>query len=169
MEEARQKKMTKILFIIYVFFLSWVILLKMQVDFSIFQMQRRTINLIPFAASVITNGRLDLSEILFNIAAFVPFGVYISMLKPNWSFLKKIAPAFLCSFIYEALQYAAGIGASDITDLIGNTLGGALGIALYFLLSNILKKNTIKIILILAGIGTVFILMLSGILVIANL
>lgn len=104
-----------------------------------------------------------------NVIIFVPYGVYISMLKENWNILKKTAPIFLTGLAYESLQYILSIGASDITDLIGNTLGGMFGIVLFLLLSKVLKDNTIKVINILAMIGTVFMAGLLGLLVIANL
>lgn len=52
----------------------------------------RGINLIPFAGSVIKNDQIDIGEIIYNMFAFIPFGIYISMLRPSWSFLKKIVP-----------------------------------------------------------------------------
>jgi glycopeptide antibiotics resistance protein len=108
-------------------------------------------------------------EIIMNVIIFVPYGVYISMLKENWNILKRTAPIFLTSLAYESLQYILSIGASDITDLIGNTLGGISGVVLFWLLSKVLKDNTIKVINILALIGTVFMAGLLGMLVIANL
>ncbi|WP_240549812.1 VanZ family protein [Metabacillus dongyingensis] len=65
----------------------------------------RGINLIPFAGSVIVNNQIDFNEIIFNVLAFIPFGIYISMLKPNWSFLKKIAVIAGVSLLFEVLQF----------------------------------------------------------------
>ena len=42
------------------------------------------------------------------------------------------------SFLYEALQYVFEIGATDITDLLMNTLGGIAGAGLLILLVSIL-------------------------------
>lgn len=60
------------------------------------------------------------------------------MLKSNWSFIKKIIPIFLTSLIVEILQYIFAVGATDITDLIGNTLGGVIGIGIFYLLIKLL-------------------------------
>lgn len=38
---------------------------------------------------------------------------------------------FSVTLLYEVVQYIFAIGASDITDLLGNTLGGVIGIALF--------------------------------------
>ena len=134
----KSKKITFVLLFIYLFFLTWIILFKMQLDISILiNMNFRNINLIPFAGSVIINDKVNISEIVLNVIAFVPFGIYISMLKENWSVFKKIIPIFVLSFVYETMQYIFAIGASDITDLIGNTLGGVIGIAVFKVFSKI--------------------------------
>ena len=50
------------------------------------------------------------------------------MLKPAWSFGRKLLAVVALSVTYEVLQYVLAIGASDITDVITNTLGGAAGL-----------------------------------------
>ncbi len=170
MKNRKQQNVTKALFIIYLIVLTWIILFKMQIHITeLFQDRYRNVNLVPFQGSLATNKMTALKEIIMNVIIFVPYGVYISMLKENWNILKKTAPIFLTGLAYESLQYILSIGASDITDLIGNTLGGMFGIVLFLLLSKVLKDNTIKVINILAMIGTVFMAGLLGLLVIANL
>lgn len=168
MGNKKQLMITRILLFIYFIILTWVIVFKMRTDFEGFT-GFRSINLIPFHASVIVNGRIDMSEIYLNIFAFVPFGVYISILKEKWNFLQKTLPIFLISFAYETTQYILAVGVSDITDLIGNTCGGMAGILIYWLLSKLLKDNTIKVVNILAILGTVLLAALIGILIIFNL
>lgn len=161
------KKLTFLLFIVYLIILTWIILFKMQ--FSIEGLPHfRGFNLIPFGDSVIINGKIDLDEIINNMIAFVPVGVYVSMLKPNWSFFKKILPAFSISFLYETLQFILGIGASDITDLISNTVGGIAGIGFVFLASRILKSRAEKVLNILAAAGTVCVINLMCLLLFLN-
>ena len=170
MKENRDRNLTRGLLLIYLLVLTWIILFKMQINLSyIGRMQYRNVNLIPFQGSAVVNGRIELSEIILNVIAFVPFGVYISMLKENRNWFQKAIPVFLTSFIYETLQYVFAIGASDITDLLGNTLGGLIGILLFWLLSKILKENTIKIINALAVTGTILMILFMGVLIIANL
>ena len=112
---------------------------------------------------------MAVNEIIMNVIIFLTFGVYISMLKENWNILRKAAPVFFTSFAFETLQYIFALGASDITDLIGNTLGGLLGIVLFWILSKVLKDHTIRTINILAAVGTVLVAGLLGIITIANL
>lgn len=130
---------------------------------------RRSLNLIPFGESVIVNGKLEIREIIYNLLIFIPYGIYIYMLKPDWSFLKKTAPIFLTSLVIEMLQYSFAIGAADITDLIGNTLGGVIGIGIFFMFTKILGDKSIKIMNILALVGTVFMIGFISLLIIVNL
>lgn len=167
MVDKRQMIRTKILFFLYFIILTWGIVFKMRTDFNGFVGYRR-INLIPFHASVIINGRIDTSEIYLNICAFVPFGVYISILKEKWNFFQKLLPIFLISLSYETSQYIFAVGVTDITDLLGNTCGGLIGIVIYWLLSKVLKDNTIKVVNFMAIIGTVFLMALIGILIFFN-
>lgn len=128
--EKKQRRLTVCLLAVYLIFLTWSILFKMQ--FSIGELDRsRSLNLIPFHGSEIVNGRVDFLEIFGNILAFLPFGIYIGMLRNRWTFWKKILPIAAASLFYEGMQYLLAIGASDITDVIGNTFGGILGIAVY--------------------------------------
>ena len=164
------QKLTIALLVIYLIVLSWIILFKLQFDIRLLQDTRlRSINFIPFAGSLIVNGKVELSEIILNIIVFIPFGVYMSMIFQNWGFFRKIVPIFTVSLLYEMMQYLFAIGASDITDLIGNTLGGVIGVAIYHILQRLLGKRTIKIVNILAAIGTILIILFLGLLIIANM
>lgn len=162
---SKQQLLTTCLLIVYLLILTWIIIFKMQ--FSIQELDHlRSINLIPFHESVIVNNRIELSEIYDNILVFVPFGLYVSMLKNNWSFLKKVAPIASVSLLYEVLQFIFAVGASDITDFIGNTLGGIIGIAIYIVFRKLLKTDfkTNKILNIFALIGTICISILLALL-----
>lgn len=153
----REKKVTFILLGIYLILLTWIILFKMQ--FSISQIGHiRSLNLIPFGASVIVNGKLDIDEIVNNAIVFIPVGVYMGMLFPDWSFVRKLCPAAGLSLVYEVLQFVFALGASDITDLIMNSSGGAIGLFAFAVLSKILGKRTNRVLNILAGICTVLVI-----------
>lgn len=166
--EKNHELVTKILFLIYFGILTWIILFKMQ--FSIHSLPFiRNINLIPFAGTAVVNGQLDYNEIINNIIIFIPFGLYISMLRIDWSFLQKLFPIFLVSLFYESFQYFLAIGGTDITDLIGNTLGGALGIILFMLFSKVLKDKTHKVLNILALLTTIAFVILLAVLIFANM
>ncbi len=43
--------------------------------------------------------------------------------------------------MFEASQYIFGIGASDITDIITNTIGGIIGICIYMVIKKAFKED----------------------------
>ena len=93
-----------------------------------------------------------------NIIIFFPFGILFNIIKEH-SFFKNIFAFSITSLIFEILQYILAIGASDITDIILNTLGGVLGLMFYNVLKMILKKEIAdKIIIVLATILMIFVI-----------
>jgi glycopeptide antibiotics resistance protein len=66
------------------------------------------------------------------------------------------------------LQFVFTLGASDVTDLIGNTLGGVLGLALYKMLQIVFKRRSVAVVNVLGAIIEIFALVLLGILLIVN-
>ena len=150
----KEKKVTIGLFGIYMVLLTWIILFKMAT--SLEGLPRiRSVNLVPFGESVIVNGRVDVSEIWNNLLAFVPVGIYLGMLGGARGFWKKAGIVLGISLGYEVLQFVFGIGASDVTDLLMNTLGGVVGIGGYVLLERLLKGKTVLVLNVLAGMCTV--------------
>ena len=152
--------------IVYLLVLSWIILFKLQFSFSALD-HIREINLIP-GASVIVNGKVDFDEIINNAIVFIPVDAYFSMLFKNKSALKAIGSVFGISFVYEIIQFIFAIGASDITDLISNTLGGIIGVTLVYVLSIVLKDKTHKILNRIAMVCTVLVVGFLFMLLAAN-
>lgn len=162
-----QKKLSLIVFGIYMFLLTWLILFKFAVNLNDLS-HIRNINLMPFSASMIVNGKLEVREIIYNLLVFVPLGVYIGIFKSKWSFIKKIVPCLGLSLLFEILQFVFAIGASDITDLIGNTLGGIIGIIMYSVFKQIFKDKLITIVNSMGLIIEVFAIIMLGILLSVN-
>ena len=155
----QHKNLTIGLFAVYLIILVWLVLFKFRINIS--DLDRiRDINLIPFGASEMVNGHIFLQEIVYNILVFIPLGIYIHMLKPNWSFLQKIIPCLGISLLFEVLQFIFAIGRSDITDVIGNTLGGIIGISIYGLLKRIFKDKATTIVNVIALIASVLAILL---------
>ena len=165
----KSKKITLGLLIFYLIVLTWIIVFKMQFAFSGDLPELRSINLIPFGGSLIVNGEISFSEIIKNALAFIPFGILISVLWDQKTFIKKLLPIILTSFIFETLQFVFGIGASDITDIISNSIGGAIGIAITVGISKIFKNNWKKIINVISLIGCIILTLFIAILIFANL
>lgn len=160
-------RLTLVLFFIYLLVLVWIILFKMQTDLNVLS-GSRSINLIPFGESAIVNGKLDISEIINNIVIFIPLGLYISMLVPNWPWGTRLICPFAISLFLEIMQYILAVGSCDITDVINNSLGGILGILIFQISFKIFKDRTIKILNCLASIATVFVLLLIIALFVSN-
>lgn len=157
---TQTKRITVLLFIIYLLILSWILLLKLGVHFS--YITTRSINLIPFKAPTILNGHIDKGEMILNVIVFFPVGVYVAMLFTQWRFVKKLLFVLLISFIIEGLQYLFAIGAFDITDLITNTTGGMIGIIIYSAIEKIFNGSlkAQKLVNIIAAVATVVLLSL---------
>lgn len=127
----RQKTVSIIVFAVYLVLLAWLVLFKFATNTGELP-HLRGINWIPFYYAEETSGHVK--EVVQNVLVFIPLGVYAAAFlpKPKWL---AFVPAFAVSLTFEVVQYAFSLGASDITDLIGNTLGGALGVGLFWLLN----------------------------------
>ena len=169
-KNSKQKKITIGLFMVYFLILTWMILFKMSFSFQDL-VGFRSINLIPYYDSTIVNGSIGITEIIYNIIVFIPFGIYICMINDNWSVLKKIIFIAGVSLTYEILQFIFAIGATDITDLIGNTFGGIIGITIYFVISKLFKSNQKmnKVLNTIALILTILIVAFLTLLIVMNL
>lgn len=168
--KKHQNLITKILFVVYLILLAWIILMK--TEFSFDQIYRmRSTNFVPFEGTAVYNNRLDYQEIYLNVLVFFPFGIYLSMLKPDWSFIQKFIPIFLVRLSFESLQYIFAIGVTDITDLLGNTLGGIIGILFYLTIHQLFKckMKTNRFMNLFASLGTLSFVLIFGILLIANI
>ena len=96
------------------------------------------INLIPF------NDGFDISGIL-NIIFFMPFGFLLPTLwKKYRSFLNTLSYGIIFSFIIEIGQLFTKNRATDINDLIMNTLGTIIGWIIFNSLRKVFKKLTRK-------------------------
>ena len=164
----KTKKTTYVMFGFYFLALSWIILLKGQLSLAGFG-SYRNINLIPFQGSVIVNGKIDFDEIIGNVFVFIPFGVFMGTLFPKKPFYVKILPALLTSLAFEILQYLFAIGATDITDLITNTLGGLIGLGIYLLLEKFLKERTLAVVNWLSLICALLLAALISVVLLSNL
>jgi glycopeptide antibiotics resistance protein len=163
MQRANKEKpkiVSLILFGIYLLALTWSILFKLQFHLP-YALDNRVINLIPLMGSLNAVGILSFGEITLNIIAFAPFGIYSCMLKPSWPTLERLAMIAGLSLTYEATQFIFAIGRADITDVLSNTLGGAIGIGIYALASLFLKDKTSKAATITAAASTALVLIFA--------
>jgi len=154
MKIEKRNSLTIALSVIYTLLLISIILFKLPF-YSGKSEGIRVINLIPLQGSFDENGVILLREIIYNILLFIPLGIYICMLQSEWPFIKKVLPIISLTLAFETAQFIFAIGRTDITDMLGNTLGGILGIGIYTLLFKILGNRTVKMVNMLALVLTV--------------
>lgn len=144
----KRKVLAHIGFALYIVLLVWLIIFKLEARFWTLPQTGRSLNLIPFGASMMQNGGISLSEIVFNALFFVPLGMYLSFLNVAKKPWQGILVGFAVSIAFEAVQFAFKIGASDITDVIMNTLGTAIGVLIGIKLGS--KADAVCIFLLIA-------------------
>lgn len=143
----KNNPLTFLLFCIYLTFLTWIIIFKMEIsmDHFIATYSKRVVNITPYHY-------MNIMEVSLNIIIFIPFGVYSRIIFKNNSFFDNVLYALFLSFIYESTQYIFAIGTSDITDLINNTLGAIIGLVIFKILNSIFKNSTYTLINLLSTI-----------------
>lgn len=72
-----------------------------------------------------------LNNLLGNMVVFIPCGLYIQVMTRNKSVLRTVVTVAVLTAVIVGVQYAFGLGACDIDDVLLNTCGGALGALLY--------------------------------------
>jgi glycopeptide antibiotics resistance protein len=153
-----RKILSRGLLILYLVTLTWLVLFKLTFNISrILHYHHRSLNLVPFAAPKMVNGRIDLGEIILNCVFFIPFGLLLSVNFKKVGFLPKLACIMVFSVCAELIQYIFAIGATDITDVISNTAGGFLGLVLYYVSNKYI--NTEKLDRIIVFVGTVLLVL----------
>lgn len=89
---------------------------------------------------------------------FVPYGIYVALLRPRWSFGRRLVPIVVTTVAFETIQFVFAIGRSDITDVLSNTLGGALGISIYVGVERLLGAGTRRVLNVVALALTIIVL-----------
>jgi glycopeptide antibiotics resistance protein len=147
------KILTRGLLALYLVTLAWLVLLKTSVNLSaLLAHHQRSLNLVPFAAPSIVNGRINYGEMVFNCVFFIPFGLLLNVNFKKTGFLPKLTFILAFSVAVELLQFIFAIGATDVTDVITNTAGGFLGLTLYGLSNKFINDEKLDSIIISGGI-----------------
>ena len=95
--------------------------------------------IVPFVDMI--RGPVDTA---LNVLLFIPMGFFLALLYERFDSIGKVAAAgFLLSLSVELVQMF-GFGATDINDLITNTLGSCLGYGVYTALGRIFPESWIK-------------------------
>jgi len=84
---------------------------------------------------------LEIRDIILNIAMFIPLGIFLPIFYSAFRKFRITIPiAFLTSLAIEIAQIATCRGIFSTEDIIHNTLGAVLGLALFLLPSKIVKS-----------------------------
>lgn len=126
--QKTNKLILTLAFAIYLFLLSWLIIFKCNTIVGDLFFGFRSINFIPYKYLLAGGQALDYS---LNIVAYIPFGVFISLIFTKKPLAFKVIIIILSSVLYEAFQFIFAFGSCDISDVISNSLGGALGLILF--------------------------------------
>lgn len=111
----------------YLVLLVWLVLFKLHAPYIDLDAPR-TLKLTPFLATDLYGASAG-REVLGNVLVFIPFGAGLALLAKRTSPWLLIALVVLSSAALESAQYALGVGVADVTDVITNGMGGALGVA----------------------------------------
>jgi glycopeptide antibiotics resistance protein len=166
--KKNERRLTAVLLAVYLLVLAWVVLFKASALSAIPGLfdHGRSVNWIPFYYDEETSGHL--SEVVWNVILFVPLGVYLKMLGAGCG--KAVLCGLGVSVLLEILQFAFGIGVTDVTDVITNTAGTALGVGIYCALRSLFMKTEAldKWLRILAAVCTGGVILLAAVLFWAN-
>lgn len=165
-ENRKERILATVVFVIYLLFLCWLVLFKLADSIERIP-HMRGINLISFYFDRIAGSLFHIKDILYNVAVFIPAGFYFTALFGKKA-VKGIALCAALSLCIEVLQWIFSLGASDITDFITNTLGGVLGVGVYFLLGRLFKGREVKIVSIAGAVLEMIFIGLLALLFISN-
>jgi len=141
------KSLARVLFVVYLVILVWLILFKFSVDIvSVLHYDKRSLNLVPFS-----NSSGSSSEAIDNVLVFIPFGLLLSVNLKRLNFWSKLLVVLGASITAETIQYIFAIGATDITDVITNTLGGLIGLIGYDICSKYFDQESLDKFIAIAG------------------
>jgi glycopeptide antibiotics resistance protein len=141
------KRSARVLFVVYSAILVWLVLFKFSVHISsVLHYDKRSVNFVPFS-----NRSGSLAEEVDNVLVFIPFGLLLSISFRRLTLGSKLLVVVGASVAAEGIQYIFAIGATDITDVIANTLGGLTGIVAYDLSSKCVDQESLNKFLVVAG------------------
>ena len=139
------------LFAVYLVLLVWAILWKLGVPYV--GGSPDPVKLVPFV-STDTFGPSAPREVAANVALFVPFGLYLGLLAPTWSWWKSAAVVAGASLALEVAQSVLAVGAPDVSDVVANTAGSLVGIGALALARRWNPSRTLTVMARACAIGT---------------
>jgi glycopeptide antibiotics resistance protein len=87
-----------------------------------------------------------------NVVVFIPLGLLLGLNLKRLDFWRKLIIVLALSVSVEVLQYIFAIGATDITDVITNTLGGLVGLSAYTVASRYFAQDSLDRFIVIVGV-----------------
>ena len=122
------RRFLQVCLLVYLVLLVWLVVWKLQVP-HLGLGDVRPFKLVPFVGDG-TNGSSSPRDVIGNLRIFLPFGVLLGLLAPNWSAIRILTACALTSLALESAQWLLAVGSFDSSDIIMNTAGGAAGLLL---------------------------------------
>ena len=163
-----KQRLFKLTFVVYAYILLQVIVFKFLSPFELFDLSfyghTREISLIPFQElwQSDVSAAIKYNNVFGNILLFIPAGLIFALYVP-WK--RAIFYAFTLSLSFEIAQFIFGVGFTDIDDVMLNTLGGAIGVAIAYVLGT---QRTRSLIAYVGSLVAISIILLEVLLIIVN-
>ena len=141
-ENKHRQKIILLFLLIYIFTVLWVTVLKRPTRyhfgrFELFWSYRKWIA-----------GNAELgSEIMANIAMFIPFGFLFSSLQRSQKPIVIVIWAIMLSLSIETFQLLLMRGLFEWDDVFSNTLGAMIGIALFILVRKLTSRKLMMVVI----------------------
>ena len=148
------------LFGLYLALLVWIVMWKLEIPY-IGAGELRQVKLVPFVSNA-CNGASAPAEVVANVVLFIPFGLYLGLLAPAWPWWRIAVVIVGAGLTLEVAQYALAVGSSDITDVVTNTAGGLIGLALLAIVRRRLGDRTVAVMTRICSVVTVLTLLLTA-------
>ena len=158
--QAGDRTQLTALFSVYLVLLIWVVLWRLGPPY-VGGSGSRHIKLVPFLSSDGAGASAPL-EVVANVLLFVPFGLYLGLLVPSWPRWRSVGVIAATSLALESAQYVLAVGVSDITDVISNSTGGAIGLTLVAAARLCFRARTTTVMKRICSIATIVIVLASA-------
>lgn len=90
----------------------------------------------------ILGNKAFLINVFGNMIAFMPMGFFQPLLsEKKWRGALVVLNCFVVSLLVETIQLVFKIGCFDVDDLLLNTLGGLLGVLIYYVFQKCMKRE----------------------------
>ena len=139
-----RKKLTQVFFLLYIISVLSVTFIVRE-TMVLRTPENRGVVLQPFREfEAMVNGThfFWFKQIFLNVLLFVPFGFLLPMISKHFKNpIITVTIGCLFSGMIEIMQYISGRGLTEVDDVITNTIGAAVGVAMYHIVSGVLRYN----------------------------